>query len=1142
MRLRELRIAGFKSFADEVIIEFDDALMAIVGPNGCGKSNVVDALRWVMGEQSGKTLRADKMLDVLFGGSEKRKAANRAEVSACFEREDGSHVTITRRLYRGGESEYLVNKVPGRLKDVQRLFWGTGVGKNAFFIFEQGKLDEIIYRSAEERRALFEESAGITAFLERRKEATRRLDEIKTHLAQLKEYHGDADRKRRALKKQAEEALARSENQKKLEGFERGVFILRLDDARSFLATSEAHIENLHKEMSSLEEGRCALDAKLKEIALVKQKKAEEIKRADALFYKSESEYRLIEAEEKRAGEQLKELQLQKEKMTRALKEGREKKKREEEERAQKETLLKAGESQKEELCKADEAAKQLFLDLQERTIRRQKEEESARRDHLALLEQEKHLERQLQEKKQRLEHFFEKLTLLEKGLKEQEEKRDSLQSDERVRQEKVEQLLLVIGDFQKQSDRLEQAKEECEGICCALEQERESLSRMLLQSSAEEKALVALQQAEEGFSDDAKALLKEAKLKKSPLYGKVEPFYLHLPSHIHKELLEAARPYGALLVVKDEQDRQAVLEHAEKKGWKDFAIAILTKGGFEQLFQGIVQSPSFKALLELKDQEGYSEGYFLDHRGVLFGCGKSGKRNDALHRAATIEQLKRQIATAEEKLSGVEKKWEGAQGRKAEVLKERLATEEKRRKAEIALVEANFFMQQAIADRARLEKKREESLQERERLLPQLKALEEERGRLSVAYEKALCSAKEAFEITGLKEKERHTEEVALQEALHASRSSHERLQSHLLQYKLLQEGIYALDAKLQDIKHQEVTFAQEEKALEERMMTCTHLFPTYGEEKKKYQARIEESHSVKKDLEGLFRELLQEEKEVEKGLAHQERCIFSLVEKDKALKKRVDEGKKRESQYEEELKGTFKESVEEVRSRALFLPGGCDEMEKHIFHIKKEMEKGGEVNLNAIEEARLEEERFGELDCHLEDMKETQTEIEKLIEEMENESRRLFKKTFESIREHFKKNFSFLFNGGSADLFMTNAQNPLESGVEIIAEPPGKKMRTISLLSGGEKCLTALALLFALFEVKPAPFCILDEVDAPLDDANVERFTQIVQRFTASTQFLIVTHNKKTMASAATLLGVSMEEKGVSKLISLLLATSNA
>ncbi len=1022
MRLKKLKIVGFKSFADRVVIDFDADIIGVVGPNGCGKSNIVDAFRWVMGEQSAKSMRGSSMHDVLFAGTQKRHALNMAEVSVTLSDVGESlatpydEVVVTRRLYRDGESGYLINRQPVRLRDVQHLFLGSGIGKNAFSIFEQGKIDRIINLPPTSRRAIFDEAAGIGRFLERKKETVRKLSQVEENYNRLRDVHGEVEKQARQLKRQAAQAKHFQENKAELEALEKAILITRLKKINHKGEGFVAELEALEKQLKD----ECSKLALLEEkMSLFRQELKEQEAKATTdkeQLYKVQSSAKIQAAEYARQQERLEELKKREKELLQQISEVSER-------RAgyMKEIELKQGHS-KGELEQLQAAFKELQKQYQ---VSWQKESE--------LRQQAERLTFQIEASKKEQARKLEAVNRLEKESGEKKNVVETLSV----------QIDALQAELKKSAGKLKTTREQEQEMHKQLQELTHSITKL----AAKEQAL---QEDVDGFPKSAQSLLLAARDAKSPIYNMVS---------------ELSR----CLFVESQADLQAVLAFAKAEKLHNFPIAVRGKKEEFRVISvpGEEQATPFRRAEELKELAASLKQKRVE-RGVL-----EGKWQALVQVCKTFES-------------------------------EHKAIEEKRRKLEMTLVQENFAYRRALSDLEKEQKKEVTLVGEAE---------------LTQVQENLAAVQAQSIELK---------EQVATSEGLY-----------HDAQH--VAHAIQVLEAKEQESGTQEKRASDELEKVRASCKLCETALLSRKDHSEVMTEKLDRLHARSDESERDLAVLRQQHEEVETHYLAARDEVQSIEKKKHGLDVTLAEDKTLKSELVHELAERHEMTLQEGLESEILLDN-LGESEKRVRHLRTQVEQGGMVNLTAIDEYQVQQERFESLDVQLKDLEETKQELEKIIVQLDGESRKLFKSTFAVVRENFKKNFAILFKGGEADLRFTESRDVLEAGVEIIAKPPGKQMRSISLLSGGEKCLTALALLFSIFEVKPAPFCILDEVDAPLDDSNIGRFTEMLKQYVQQTQFIVVTHNKKTMSVADILIGVSMEEKGVSKLISLAFAKTTA
>ncbi|MCC5831608.1 MAG: AAA family ATPase [Chlamydiales bacterium] len=1111
MRLKKLTILGFKSFADKISLDFDCEIVGIVGPNGCGKSNIVDAFRWVLGEQSAKSLRGDKMHDVLFAGAESRKPLNMAEVSVTLTDIDGElpieydEVTITRRLYRDGESEYLINRQPVRLKDVQNLFLGSGIGKNTFSVFEQGKLDQVINLSPVDRRSIFDEAAGIGRFLQRKKETLRKLNQVTENYHRVRDVHQEVEKQTKQLKKQAAQAKNFQENKERLQMLERALLVTRwrtLFEKDSGLETAlraiGEEIREEHHRLAAVEQTVEKTKRELKEHE--ERAKAEQLR-----LHKAETEAHVRRTELQQQEKRLEEL----EKREIALKtEG---------ERAEEKRKELSGQivGKREELNlfltkKTDaegvlEKERTAYAACEKQMGALRSELKEAREAHLKALQEESRIERLIQEKKLDMQAAEQRREALKERVEEKKREIAALKKESTAKKKEVKSLLEAIEGLESFEEELQKLKRNIAESQAALSAAQKRITEL----RAREQALIHLKEACEGFSSGAKALLKMFKGKVKGLFEVLKPAENAMP---------AFQKYAQTLVVDSKKDFDRILDYARHHKLSDFSLAVYKE----------------EAFLQLEGERVTDEGFYIDQKGVLFSYNFSAKEGNPFLREAELNDLAKILSKENQEQEKFEKRVEKLLSERKACEEKQRAVLDKRRKLEMKHVEENFALQRTLSDIEKCEK--------------DLSAFESELSKLQLANGEKEALDKLSKELASLNNESAERLKIfkKVEESVELKESE---LRQALQQWQKAQEASQNATSVWQQCDRELSFLIASEKqsaSLIEKIGRETAELRALTSELKKGLKTLSEEAAVRSDrLAELEKTSLKEDDELKESRSRREELERALDEKRASLgaleKKRhrleitLAEGTAQRKGIEQELLERHHLPPESLASCGITLESEFEEAEREARNLRVALDRAGSVNMTAIEEYESQAKRFGELDRQLVDLDEAKRDLEKVIAKLDSECRKIFKETFEQIREKFRKNFTILFNGGEANLTFTESTDVLEAGIEISAKPPGKQMRSISLLSGGEKCLTALALLFSIFEVRPAPFCILDEVDAPLDDSNIDRFTAVLKQYIEKTQFIVVTHNKKTMAIADLLLGVSMEEKGISKLISL-------
>ncbi len=1128
MKLKKLTIIGFKSFADKVTIDFDCEIIGIVGPNGCGKSNIVDAFRWVMGEQSAKSLRGDKMHDVLFAGTDKHKPLNMAEVSVTLTDvgEDlpvpYDEVTITRRLYRSGESEYLINRQPVRLKDIQNLFLGSGIGKNTFSIFEQGKLDQVINLSPMDRRAIFDEAAGIGRFLQRKKETLRKLSQVSENHSRVSDIHHEVEKQTKQLKRQAAQAKNFQENKERLEELEKALLVTRWRNFANKHNDLDRTLNALSEEVKQEHHRIVAIEENLEKTKRDLKEKEGQVKEEQLRLHKAETEAQVQEAQTRQQKQQLVDLEKKEERLKSEREATVAKQTALQKQIEEKKHLLKTASEQAEKFEKAFLKEKELYEQSEQEISTLRKELREAREAHLSSVHKEGDLRASVQEKMLTLQAEKQRIEALKVRIKEGKEEQKRLKNEVVEKQKEVKTLSDAIDMLKAESSQHEGLLASVKKNVLSCQSALQSSQKEITELMARERALLRLKESCEGFSSGAKVILKEPKLKNKVrgLFEVLEP---------EEKLAPAFHKYAETLVVASQADLEAVLAFAENKKLADFSVVLLEK---ETFLKGIKVVDTLKK--GLKGEVVTDEGYYVDQKGVVFRFNLSNKEGNPFLREAELTTLSKTLSKLTKEQEKLQKELDAhLEEQKNLDEKVRLANE-KRRKLEMDHVQHNFALQRSKGDLEKNEQqlaafeKEEQALMRSTRDQEDLRVLTkkmEEQQKETVRFLQVFKKHEELVE----------SKEQGVQKALSKWQEAQNVYQKAKSGWQQLDQEVRILETSEEQCRERLEKLSKEFEELDDLSKKLAEAIEKRTAESKTQEGRLLElEKSALKEDEALDAFRVQRE-ELENNLTEKRKALSVLEKKRHHLEVTLAEDASRKKGIEQELLERHHLPPEKIVECEASIEGELEEAEKQVRLLRVTIEQAGAVNMTAIEEYQVQAERFAELDRQLIDLEEAKQDLEKIILKLDSESRKIFKETFELVRENFKKNFSILFNGGEANLTFTESPDVLEAGIEIIAKPPGKQMRSISLLSGGEKCLTALALLFSIFEVRPAPFCILDEVDAPLDDSNIERFTNVLQQYIDKTQFIVVTHNKKTMSIADLLLGVSMEDKGVSKLLTL-------
>lgn len=1179
MFLKRIELSGFKSFADKTELEFVNGITAVVGPNGSGKSNISDGIKWVLGEQSAKSLRGGKMEDIIFAGSDARRAVNYGEVSLTLDNSDGAlpleynEVTVTRRVHRSGDSEYMINKQACRLKDITELFMDTGIGKEAYSIIGQGRIEEILSTKSEDRRGIFEEASGIVKYKSRKKDAKRKLDDTEQNLLRIHDLVSELEDQVEPLRKQSEVALHFKSLKEQLKSKEISLYVYQIEQLHAAWSESTAKLEQLQAEQlkvssvvskhdALLETDRAELreiEAKLEQLHQAMLSISEEVEKCESLG-------ELIK-ERSRHNEQAKE---QVEQSLIAIS-------------TRKQAII-AEEEQVELKIKAlAEILQQLQATLLLEEAKMQGAASGSTTDAEELLKGEllevyseiaqtknemRHLE-QLQDASQKRK---------ERLIEEEQKLTDTLRQLEADAYKLEKQIVEINNELEKQRTKMltegTQARAingELEQLIATLRQQEQRLD----QSISRRDTMKDMQEAMDGFMHGVKEILKSARRPNgqiSGVHGAVAEL-ISVPQRLEMAVETALGGAMQHIVMQDERSARQAIAYLKQRqlGRATFLPLDVIKGrqvqetdrrhitnidGFvgvaadlidtEDKYRNIVYSLLGNVLIsenleqanKIASQVQYRyrvvtlEGDVVNAGGSMTGGSQQKKGTSLLGRQREIEQLDQEI----EVISG--------------------AISLLRAKMEDSRKEQALLTQSAEQAREKLEQYRLEEQQQKgelEKLKQEIKFLQDQRAVSSQTVSTHEEEAKQAqLSTTEMEQKlaELMQKEEQLQIAIKEAESSRkqnetekEHLQGQLTDLKISvakqQQELTGYEDSLVRIKDDRRRVEQEERQLidqQNQFMTNVITYTNEKEAQSRQIAILREKKQQITDETDLYRlKRLEKTQGLELGESETKEQRIALRELDEQIRQ-TDIVLTRK---DVELDHTIKKLSEEYQYSYEFAkeqyppPENITPVQDEVKTIKKEITSLGDVNLGAIEEYERVKERYEFLSEQKNDLLDAKAALYQVIKEMDDEMSKRFKSTFDEIRKHFIVVFSKLFGGGRADLILVDTSNILETGIDIVAQPPGKKLQNLQLLSGGERALTAIALLFAILQVKPVPFCVLDEVEAALDEANVSRFAQYLREFSDLTQFIVVTHRKGTMEEADVLYGVTMEEGGVSKLV---------
>lgn len=1173
MILSKIEIFGFKSFAKRTLLYFDQRITGIVGPNGCGKTNLVDALRWGLGEQRPSVLRTDRMENLIFGGAQSSRPLGLAEVSVVFDNSDHvlpidyHEVTLTRRLYRSGESEYLINKTPVRLKDILDLLMDTGIGPDAYSVIELKMIEDILSDKTEDRRKLLEEAAGVTKYKHRLKAAIRKLESTQNDLLRVNDIISEIERTVRSLERQVhrvKQYKAIEEQLRTLE-FQRGGYLYH--QYQSQLASLREKLDLLQKE----KEGTTTEITK--EEADLEGARLELVEKEKALLKAQENLAQLVEKIHQHESD----LRVSKERMAslsdRILRYKQEI-----------QTLLKRKEEQKNHLDISirNREALQVKITSTGRIFNNKKMEFDVFQQGLNL----KRLE--LNKKKQNIIECLEEISRLNNEETQYRARMDNMRGRlERLDEEDVE-LQANQARVKKEQETLDQTfrelgakknhlqfdRERIKGEVERCEKALETVKEQFYKDQSERDSLQSkvnflrhVIETREGLGEGGKKLLEHSPqgligilgelISTNSKYRMVIEIGLGEFSQclVFEKLplalsgLEKLRTLGggrAILVSLDQVKNGIPSSHPSFsfpfpiEGWaKDLVECPSTLRQLVDFLLGdlIVVSDleKAKALLELPLAQELRivtlQGELLSTGGIIETHGWIREEVGWVGREARLKELTLRIEKLEKQIEN-----EIRQMNELEEKKKRLSQELEMIEKAFHELEANLLMAEKEKTKIQVEEQRaqevlQKNAEEREKLLKEIELAKENLENLRPRMETLVETREQIESLVGHMQMEverLEAEEKKMAEEVHKLNISLVRLngEAQNLDYdiersqKLIQEieaTIATRENEILQAQNEIENLKKEYSQLEMMLVECLNQ----KEEKENIRREREEAYY---QLQAMLREKETEMREVRRGREALSEKIHQL------------EMERAEIEHHKEILRNYLMENYETHVETLPIPPEYhpEEIEQEIDELKRKIKNLGPVNLMALEEYEQEKSRLDFLVQQREDLLSAEETLKETIQKINETARTRFKEVFQQVRENFKETFTRFFQGGEADLRLNENMDVLESPIEIVARPAGKQLRSIDLLSGGEKALTAIALLFALYMVKPSPVCVLDEIDAPLDDANIGRFLDALQIYAQKTQFIIVTHNKQTMQRASVLYGVTMEEEGVSKIVS--------
>ena len=1184
MYLKRLELQGFKSFADKTVLEFKPGITSVIGPNGSGKSNISDSIRWVLGEQSMKSLRGASSSDIIFAGTQNRKSLGFAEASIIIDNSDGklpieyNEVTVTRKIYRSGETGYFINKTPCRLKDILELFMDTGIGKDGYSIIGQGKIDEILSNKSEDRRKIFEEAAGIVKYRTRKQESEKKLEQTKLNLLRINDILTEIEGNIEPLRLQSEKAKKFLDLREELKSIEVGLFIYNIENYK-------LKLEEIIKDEEIMQNQYNEEDSKLEN---VKNLKEELKKQVDEITEK-------IEQMQNIGFESTNKIEKINSDINVALE-------RQENNKTNRERFITEIEDIKVKITELEEEKKQKQDKKENLNQNREKFENELAEKQAQLDELTKKLsdkEKEIEDKKQKVEQNIDRKYEIASEINTQDVNFENLEKRQKVVKQEIQTTISELDEVRmnKQElskgfydieakrnealDKIEEIRQEREKSDKKLKEFDEKMNQIIYDIRMKDsryKFLVETEKEKEGYTKSVKSLLLECE-KDNLLKKGVHGVLANLISVDSQYETAIEMCLGAVLqnVITDtEEDAKKLIEFLRKgnlgrasflpiasvKGKKldtikqkgiDGVIGIASdlvnyKSKYEQIVLNLLGRTvivnDMNTAISLAKQNNYSfrivtlKGDLINPSGAITGGSVATKTVNILGRGREIETLEKQVKKLQKEKEDLEnQKLEYEQS-----IQNILETSEKLEKnlQEIDIIYAT-------------ENQKMVSIEENiSKIETRLNKLKEEISKIEEEKEENRVQKQQKEEEINILTKETEELNSIIEEFAKTNKDNQSYIDDLNFDITNLKISVSSFDESKgsidemierieQDIKNSNIS--KENKVIQ---------IKTIEDENKALEESIEnfknEIENIKKEVSNssqIVEELKQTRTENNEKLVELEQQIldkFKILEDLKEQIVKMDVKKTKIEQDMEQLINHLWEEYEITPNNAeeFERPSNIATAQKEVNKLRNQIKDLGSINVDSIEEYKKTKERYDFMSEQRLDLENTISKLRKMIADMTETMKEQFAEKFAIINKNFNEVFVELFGGGKAELILEDETNILECGIDIRVQPTGKKLQNMMLLSGGEKAFTAIALLFAILRINPAPFCILDEIEAALDDVNVYRFADYLKKFSQETQFLVITHRKGTMEVADTVYGITMEENGISKLLSMKLSQS--
>jgi chromosome segregation protein SMC len=1178
MYLKRLELQGFKSFADKTILELRPGITTVIGPNGSGKSNISDAIRWVLGEQSMKSLRGTKSLDIIFAGTQNRKSLGFAEASLVFDNSDGAlpieftEVTVTRKIYRSGETGYYINKTPCRLKDVLELFMDTGIGKDGYSIIGQGKIDEILSNKSEDRRHIFEEAAGIVKYRSRKEEAEKKLEHTKLNLLRINDIISEIEGNLGPLQTQSEKAKKYLNLREELKNIEVGLFVYNIEKYKENLQQIVQDIDVMQSQCND-EEG------KLERVKILKEELkssideiTEQIENMSNLGFESQKEIEQLNSDINVARTRITnnnensvrftdEIKEQNEKIQELKQELEQKEAKKDNLKQNKEKFEKELNEKQEELAKITEklSAKELEIEGYKQTVEQNTDKKYELQSEINAQEinfqnyekRQNQIKQEIQTTISELDNTRMNKEEISKGFYESENKKNKAQ---------------------KSLEEVAKQKQEANQKIKSFESNINILSSDMRIKESRLKFLIETEKEKEGYIKSVKSLLKDCENIKDlgkGMHG-VLANIIEVPDELETAIEMCLGASLQNIVTDTEEDAKKLVEHLRKNnlGRASFLPIASVKGKkleklkgnesgvigiasdlvkFNKKYEQIILNllgrtvivDNMNTAIKVAKQNGYTfrivtkDGDLINPSGAITGGSVAKKTVNILGRGKEIEKLEKEIKNIKAKIQKLEEEKEEYE-QSIEGILELSANLEKElqeidityatEKQKMISIDENIQKLQNRLNKLKEEQKNLETLKQES--IEQKEKIQEETQKITNQNEELSKLISEFAELN--KDDQKYIDDLNFDITnLKISVSSFDESESSIQE---IQERIN------QELNNAKASIENKNNQIEQIKVDNENLEKSIQETLNKIEEIKQKVNNSSSEIEKMKQERAQKSEKLSK----QEDEITSKFKIIEDLKSQLVKLDVKKTKVEEDINTIINKMWEEYELtpnnvEGYAKPENVALTQKRVNNIRTEIRDLGSVNVDSIEEYKNLKDRYDFMSEQRLDLENTMSKLRKVITDMTQIMKEQFREKFKIINKNFGEVFAELFGGGKASLNLEDEENILECGIEITVQPPGKKLQNMMLLSGGEKAFTAIALLFAILKINPAPFCVLDEIEAALDDVNVFRYADYLKKFTEHTQFLVITHRKGTMEAADTVYGVTMEESGISKLLSM-------